>query len=508
MHTLLFIGLLSAVMLGSLGLAVFFVGAWTYRRSDSEHLPFGLLALCLAFQTGLMAVAYYAAVDPGAAIPLRVLLDLIAATSKIALALLLLYALRYARVKREWRIMLPAYGVTLLFLVMIATGVWWRQLPETFSTHQVFGLQVHQLPVKITKPAYLFYVGVVAVAGYVVFLHGRTYFRGRREGLTAFLGSIVLVATLINDAALGTGLYPTVPLVPLGYFALALGVSVTLVARLGILSTALERRTAELHQRSEELRDSCQQLEETQQELVKSEQLAVVGELAAVIAHEVRNPLAIVGNAVASLRKGATQADDRAQLLGIIEDEMTRLEMLVGRLLNYARPFVLQRGPVNLRRLAEQSMAVVDDHSTVDHRFDIAPSIPNVSGDAHLLRQAFENVVINAVQAMGDGGTLVLSVRRRSIDGIGSVELAFEDDGEGMNDETRAQALAPFFTTRPTGTGLGLPLVGRIVEAHGGTVRIDGALGMGTTVTIVLPERADQRLADTQQESPKISLLP
>jgi signal transduction histidine kinase len=508
MHTLLFIGLLIAVTLGSVGLAVFFLGAWNYRRSDSEYLPFGLLALCLALHTGLMAAAYYGAVDPAQGTPSRLLLDLLAATSKIALPLLLHYALRYGGVRREWRVMVPAYGVTGLFLLMIAAGAWWRQLPATFSTQRVFGMEVHQLPVTITKPAYFFYVMVAGVAVYVVFLHGRTYLRGRREGLTAFIGSIVLVATMVNDAALGTGLYPTVPLVPLGYFVLALGVSATFVARLGILSTALERRTTELHQRSEELRQSCEQLEQTQQELVKSEQLAVIGELAAVIAHEVRNPLAIVGNAVASLRKGATKPDDRAQLLEIIDDEMTRLEMLVGRLLNYARPVVLQRRPVDLATLVKRSVAVVDDQGTIELRLDIAASVPKVSGDVHLLRQAFENVVTNAEQAMEDGGTLVLRVHRRSVDGIGAVEVTFEDDGEGMTDETRAQALEPFFTTRSTGTGLGLPIVGRIVEAHGGTVDIDGAAGAGTKVTIVLPERAGEPLVTRSSESATISLLP
>ncbi len=349
-------------------------------------------------------------------------------------------------------------------------------------------------------------MGAVAVA--VVYLHGRTYFRGRREGLMAFIGSIVLAATLVNDALLGTGIYPTLPMVSLGFFALAIGVSITLVARLGLLSTALERQAGELHLRSEELRRSCEQLEATQKELVKSEQLAVVGELAAVIAHEVRNPLAIVGNAVASLRKGATHAADRAALLEIIDDEMTRLEALVGRLLNYARPVVPERRMVDLSSLLERSLAVADDHPDIARSLEIEDADPSVSGDADLLRQAFENVITNAVQALAGGGRLALRVRRRTIDGIVAIAVSFQDSGEGLSETSRRQALAPFFTTRPTGTGLGLPIVVRIVEAHGGRLTIEGAPGQGATVTLILPEQEGDRLISLSPQSGRPSLLP
>ena len=114
----------------------------------------------------------------------------------------------------------------------------------------------------------------------------------------------------------------------------------------------------------------------------------------------------------------------------------------------------------------------------------------------------------NAVQAMGDEGTLALVIRRRRVNDVSSVEVSFADDGEGMDDETRALALAPFFTTRSTGTGLGLPIVARIVEAHGGTIDIQGGPGVGTTVTIVLPEQEGPPLTDVWGEPARISLLP
>ena len=91
---------------------------------------------------------------------------------------------------------------------------------------------------------------------------------------------------------------------------------------------------------------------------------------------------------------------------------------------------------------------------------------------------------------------------------ISAIVVTVQDSGEGMSEQTRAQALAPFFTTRPTGTGLGLPIVGRIVEAHGGRVTIDGAPDEGTTVTVVLPEDEHQRLTSTWPRAGRSSLLP
>lgn len=487
MHTSILIGVLISMCGASIGLAAFFIRTWIRRRTDGEFLLFGLLTLCLAAYNALVALGYYQAIEPAAGVSVRFLLDGLALTSKLALALLLHFALRYGRVRRPWRFFAPAYVLTGIFSVMILTGQWWAEVPSSFSFHRVMGLELPQLHVRVNPPAYLFYVMVVVVLVAVVGLLGRPLLRGRREGVLAFVGSMVLVVTVLNDAALGTGLYPTIPLISAGYLALALGLSFTLVTRYGAVAAELEERSGQLSASLEELQSSYEQLERTQEELVKSEQLAVVGELAAVIAHEVRNPLAVVSNAVASLRKGESAATDPAVLLEIIQEEVGRLDRLVGQLLNYARPIVPSRAPVDLKELLTRSMTVAGEHHGIRLELDVESGVSQVAADPDLLRQAFDNIIANGIQALGDEGNLDVRARSRTVDGEPSVVISFIDDGPGMSEEVREQARAPFFTTRSTGTGLGLSIVERIVAAHEGTVDIDSEPGGGTTIAVVLP---------------------
>jgi signal transduction histidine kinase len=217
--------------------------------------------------------------------------------------------------------------------------------------------------------------------------------------------------------------------------------------------------------------------------------------------------LAIVNNAVASLRKRHTTADDRRMLLEIINEEMARLDKLVSRLLNYARPVAAKHDRINLRELIVRTLALIEDRPGVTAELSFEGGVGDVNGDADLLRQAFENVVTNAVQAMRDQGTLRVAVSRHVIGGVPSIAIDFRDDGEGMDETACEQALSPFFTTRPTGTGLGLPIVGRVIEAHGGALSIQSTPGVGTTVRIALPEQPGRRLLAPAAGRAPISLL-
>ncbi|MFO0659325.1 MAG: ATP-binding protein [Polyangiaceae bacterium] len=119
--------------------------------------------------------------------------------------------------------------------------------------------------------------------------------------------------------------------------------------------------------------------------------------------------------------------------------------------------------------------------------FHCDANAPNIWGDSSLLRQVFDNLVGNAVQAMGGGGTLTIGVNELVMDGLEGVVVTISDTGEGMDTMVRNRARTPFFTTRPSGTGLGLAIVDRIIDAHGGTMTLESRAGEGTTVTVFLP---------------------
>jgi signal transduction histidine kinase len=258
--------------------------------------------------------------------------------------------------------------------------------------------------------------------------------------------------------------------------------------RVSSLLRELERRKTEIEHLASETGHVYEELAAAKEELVRKEQLAVVGELAAVIAHEVRNPLAIIANAVAGLRKEVISRDDHETLLCILDEETSRLNRLVTDLLRYARPVNVQKTSFSLSDLLERALGHVKAAGSgisTTLRFECGEE--QLWADANLLRQVFDNLVDNAVQAMGGGGTLTVRVRATVEDGVDGVAVDIIDTGEGMDTQVSSRARDPFFTTRPSGTGLGLAIVDRIVEAHGGHFSIDSHAGEGTTVTVFLP---------------------
>ncbi|MBX7101232.1 MAG: GAF domain-containing protein [Myxococcaceae bacterium] len=247
----------------------------------------------------------------------------------------------------------------------------------------------------------------------------------------------------------------------------------------------------------EALRLSYRQLEQAQAEVVKHERLAALGELAAVMAHEVRNPLGVIFNALTALRRGPGGSDLR-MLLDIVGEEADRLNRIVGDLLDFARPYEAVRKAVPL----EQVVASAIDAATqllpgvpVKVVTELPQALPPFFVDQHLLRQALINLVMNAVQAMPRGGQVTVRVVRepRGTEEWACIEV--RDQGVGISPAAAGRIFEPFFTTKATGTGLGLAVVKRIVDAHHGDISVRAAPGGGSIFTILLPggEKAPRR---------------
>ncbi|MEM7607263.1 MAG: ATP-binding protein [Myxococcota bacterium] len=297
--------------------------------------------------------------------------------------------------------------------------------------------------------------------------------RTARERRLVVVATLPMIALMGHDLLLMTGCVRSHYLVPLGALPMAAAVAVLFMQR--VVSTA-----DHLSHRTEAIKVAHRELRTTRRRLLRREQLAAVGELSAVIAHEVRNPLAVIKNAVAGLRRASLSEDDEGTLLSILGEETDRLNRLMHDLLAYARPVSPTLRPVELASLLGRVVSRVElDDVSVSME---VPESLYVPADGELLRHALLNVVENAVQSPGAG---TLSIRAE-VHGE-SVAIALKDDGEGMAAETLEKALAPFFTTKPAGTGLGLAIVDRIVRSHGGRLTIDSVKGEGTTVTLELP---------------------
>ncbi len=222
--------------------------------------------------------------------------------------------------------------------------------------------------------------------------------------------------------------------------------------------------------------------------LTRAEHLAEIGQLAASLAHEIKNPLAGISGAVQVIRDAAPHDDPHRPILTEILRQIDRLDRTVKDLLIYARPVPPRFQECRLELVIERVVTVFRREPDLQRvrLIAIRSDAPLIEADEHQVEQVLMNLVLNAAHASADGA----SVRVRTVALPQSVELRVEDDGHGMDPPTAQRALQPFFTTRARGTGLGLPICKRIVEEHGGTLRIESAPGRGTTVIVTLPRRA------------------
>jgi two-component system, NtrC family, sensor kinase len=291
---------------------------------------------------------------------------------------------------------------------------------------------------------------------------------------------------------------------------LELEIPVTWSGELGLLAASfndmtrsLRKAHADVHALNEGLEHQVQErtaaLRAAQDQLVRSEKLSSLGKLSASIAHEINNPLAGILTfaklIVRTLEGGAPDDATRKTLvkhLLLVQRETERCTAIVRNLLDFARERPLTVTDVELNGVVDEALQLLGNQIhmqgvRLERRLG---AIPPVSGDFGQLRQACVNVVMNACEAMGKGGHLVVETRA-STDGT-VVELAISDDGPGIAPEHLTKIFDPFFTTKERGTGLGLSVVYGIVERHGGKIEIQNAeAGKGTKMVIRLPAKRD-----------------
>ena len=245
------------------------------------------------------------------------------------------------------------------------------------------------------------------------------------------------------------------------------------------------------------LKASYDELARTQQELVRHERLAALGELAAVMAHEVRNPLGVIFNSLTTLKRLLRPTGDSEMLLNMVGEEADRLNRIVGDLLDFVRPYELVKKPTAVEPIiasAVDAAAQSSLHSSVRVLTEFPRELPPFPLDAHLLKQALVNLIVNAAQAMPRGGTVTVRATVEPVGGAPWLTVRVQDEGVGLSQRAAEKMFQPFFTTKATGTGLGLAVVKRIVDAHLGevTARANDD-GEGTTFTVRFPPTHETR---------------
>ena len=246
----------------------------------------------------------------------------------------------------------------------------------------------------------------------------------------------------------------------------------------------------ELERKNRELAMCNAELARAHQDLVERERLAALGELAAVVAHEVRNPLCVLLNALGGLRELLrvdalpARMEDATALAAMAAEETNHLNHIVSDLLEFARPH-----PPDLRIGSLVTVLNgVARATALDGRVcvEIAPHLPAVQVDALFMERALVNLVLNGLQATAKDGTVTVRASAERVDESTFVRVDVVDDGLGIPADVRSSIFEPFFRTKASGTGLGLAVVKRIVDSHGGTLAVDSG-PRGTTFTLRLP---------------------
>ena len=251
----------------------------------------------------------------------------------------------------------------------------------------------------------------------------------------------------------------------------------------GVLADRGMKQRRELAALNRDLQNSFEQIK-------RADRLSAIGQLSASLAHEIRNPLASIDGATNLIESEQTSQDMRRASLAIIRKEVQRLNRLLTNLLDFARPRKPEFQSVHADRLLDGTIALVN-HSAqqkgITLRKDVPPDVPPFQCDFEQMKQVVLNLAINAVQAMTSAGEIVLAARRHD----SSVVIRVTDQGPGVRDEDLDKIFNPFFTTKDSGTGLGLSVVYQIVHQHGGEVTATRNPGGGMTFTLTLP--AEQR---------------
>ncbi len=263
------------------------------------------------------------------------------------------------------------------------------------------------------------------------------------------------------------------------------------VATWAVATPAMALMVGVLKSRAEALAREIER-KRAEERMAQSEKMAAVGQLAARAAHEINNPLTSLMGYLERLRTKVGGDPKAAEALERVERATLRIRDLAGGLLSLARASRMERGPVRLAEVLEESRKTLEpelEKRGVKVDWRVRDGLPPVGGSAEHLQQVFTNLMRNAGQAMGSGGMLTVAAGN----GGAEVRVSVTDTGTGIPPEVLPRIFEPFFTTKPRGegTGLGLAIVQSVVAQHGGRVEVRSEVGKGSTFTVILPAGRD-----------------
>ncbi|HEX5481313.1 MAG TPA: ATP-binding protein [Terriglobia bacterium] len=362
--------------------------------------------------------------------------------------------------------------------------------------------QQRRVPTWLWQSALFFGIGVIGALQYLtprtsvhwLYILQRAYyvpivFAGLKWGWRkGFLVSLLSGAAF----AIGTPSIWKVPRVNVLDQSLEIGIFCLVGLTAGVLTDRQRRQQHALQAATGQLRQAHQELQENFETMKRADRLSALGQLSAGLAHEIRNPLASIEGAVTVLQRESPSEERRLEFLDIIRKESQRLNGLLTRFLKFARPSDPDFHVIEIADLLDSVISLarhVDGKGVLELKREIHPPAKMVECDPEQMKQVLLNLVMNALQAMPWGGTIILAARQDN----GRIVIDVEDEGTGITPDAVDRIFDPFFTTKDTGIGLGLSVAHQIVAQHGGNLTIPRNSVSGSTFRVSLPVAAAYR---------------
>lgn len=249
--------------------------------------------------------------------------------------------------------------------------------------------------------------------------------------------------------------------------------------------------SSRVHGLMEDMDRTRSELEQSQEMLMNSEKMALVGKLATEVAHSIRNPMTSINMRLFSLKRNLELTEFQQEDFEVVSEEMRRLDTIVRNFLEFSKPHKLKKQPVNISQVIDMTLDLLYyrlELNSVEIIRKKSPNLPTIDADPELLKEVFVNLIVNACEAMENGGEIIISEEEALAENIGrAVLIKFADNGPGMSEDVLKRALEPFETTKASGTGLGLFIAVRIIEEHGGMMELCSKEGQGTTFALTFP---------------------
>jgi signal transduction histidine kinase len=254
---------------------------------------------------------------------------------------------------------------------------------------------------------------------------------------------------------------------------------------------AIRQKFAELERSKFEFQKAEEKLRE---KLIEYEKLSALGRLTANVAHEIRNPITVIGGLTERLKRSISPGTKGKEYLDLISSEAKRLEEILRDVLIFSNKPFLQREKQDINKIVDKSLDVYEDtfKGCSISLYKFLGDIPRIYVDKKQVKDTINNLILNAIDAMPDGGILTIVTSIESLSGKNYVTVKVTDTGVGISEENILMIFEPFFTTKITkkATGLGLSITQKIIEGHGGFMKVDSSIGKGSTFSLYFPYRA------------------